>query len=328
MLITNDTTATWDLNAFMATIHEGRVALWSWHPEQRYAILDPLARRMWGDIEGARHTLDDLFARVHPEDRDRVQRLWFDSAVSEDAYEFDFRIGEGANARWISARGVGGASGRQGEEVLAVFVDVTSVRQANETRDRLIREMAHRTSNLFTVAQSMTRLSAAEAEDADALASDLERRFTGLAGAYRFAVTQSGSLASAPLGQVAEQIMSPFAAEGAVSVDVPDLDLEGEQITNIAVVLHELTTNALKYGALSQPGGTVSLSGELEDGCVHLSWRERGGPVLTAVPQTKGFGTRLLDHTVAAVFGGKISRSVQDGQLNVALTLDASRLAG
>ena len=324
-----DSPAGWSLDAFLTTIHEGRVALWSWHPEERYAVLDALAREFWGGLAGERHGIEALFERVHPDDRDAMQAAWWASSESAAPYEFDFRVlGEGGRARWISARGVGGEAGRPDGEVLAVFVDVTRLHEANETRDRLVREMAHRTSNLFTVAQSMVRLGAAQAEDVRDLTADLERRFAGLADAYRFAVTQSGTIASAPLCGVAERIIAPFGSAGTVRVAVPDAPVRGEQVTNLALVLHEMTTNAVKYGALSAPGGSVALEGELADGEVRLRWREAGGPRLSEVPHPKGFGSRLIDHTVRGVFGGEIDRRVEDGSLHVDLTLDARKLSG
>ena len=324
-----DMTRGWTLDAFMATIHEGRVALWSWHPEARYAVLDPLAREMWGGLDGERHALAALFDHVHPADREAMQAAWWASSETSEAYEFDFRVGAADDpARWISARGVGGAAGRSGDEVLAVFVDVTRLHQANEARDRLVREMAHRTANLFTVAQSMVRLSAIRAEDPDDLAAELERRFTGLSDAYRFGVTQSGALGQASLHEVADRIMAPFAGDNAVEVAIPDVPVRGDQVTNLAVILHELTTNAVKYGALSAPGGTLSLTGEATGGMIALRWREAGGPRLTKIPHSEGFGTRLVDVTVAQTFGGGIERRIEDGALAVDLTLDAALLAG
>ena len=319
----------WDLPTFMATIHEGRVGLWSWNPVERFALLDPLAQQMWGGLEGERHAIDALFERVHEDDREAMRAAWWASTRTEEAYEFDFRVGpEGGPYRWISARGAGGAAGRKGDDLLAVFVDVTRLREATETRDRLIREMAHRTANLFTVAQSMTRLAGAEADDVDALTGELGRRFAGLADAYRFGVTRSGGTVAAPLSEIVTRILAPFGGDAVVRVDLPDAPVQGDQVTNLAVVLHELVTNAVKYGALSVPGGTLALTGERDGDRVAVRWREAGGPALTEVPHPTGFGSKLIDHTVTATFGGTIERRIEGGALHVDLTLDARRLAG
>ena len=318
----------WDTASFINAIHEGQVALWSWNPNERSAVLDPLARRFWGGLDGGRHTLDALFDRVHADDREATRTAWWASAETGAPYEFEFRVGEGEAHRWISARGAGGSAGRRGDDVLAVFIDVTSLHRADEARQRLIREMAHRTSNLFTVAKAMVKMLAAEGGDADALADEIDRRFTGLAGAYRFAVTKEGRVASAALGEVAAKIIEPFGTDGAVTVDLPNAEVSGDQVVNLAVILHELTTNSVKYGALSRAEGEVSLTGEVQGREVTLRWRERGGPTVTEVPGQGGFGTRLLEQTVQNAFGGTIARRVEDGALAVDLTLDADRLAG
>ena len=319
----------WDLSTFMATIHEGRVGLWSWNPVERFALLDGLARQMWGGLEGERHSIDTLFERVHEDDREAMQAAWWASTDTDDAYEFDFRVGPpGGPYRWVSARGAGGAAGRSGDDLLAVFVDVTRLHEATETRDRLIREMAHRTANLFTVAQSMARLAGADAEDADALSEELGRRFAGLADAYRFGVTRTGQTVAAPLSEIASRILAPFGQDAMVHVALPDAPVQGDQVTNLAVVLHELATNAVKYGALSVPGGTLTLEGERDGDVIALRWREAGGPHLSEVPHPTGFGSKLIGHTVTSAFGGTIARRIEGGALHVDLTLDARRLAG
>ncbi len=92
----------WTLASFNGAIHRGGVGLWAWSPTRRLAQLDSLCRAFWGMTEAV-VPIDELFARVNAEDRDGMIRDWMASADDPHAYSFDFRIGDGPEARWISA---------------------------------------------------------------------------------------------------------------------------------------------------------------------------------------------------------------------------------
>ena len=319
----------WTLEAFTGAIHEGNVALWSWDPARRTAWFDGLGQRFW-DVDGPEQSLDDLFRRMDGRDRDRASAAWIASADSPGPYEFDFRIGApGAPRRWISARGVGGEAGRREGRVLAIFVDVTHQREAQETLQRVVGEMAHRIGNLFGVASSIIRIAAAEAGSVRDLVSDVETRFGGLRSAFTYAMGDGVTpLADTPLADIVRELVSAY-NQGAdrVRIDIPaGILVSGERITDLAMVVHELATNSVKYGSLGRSEGTVEIVGQAEEDAVSLRWTEWGGGEIAAIPEATGFGSRLIDHTVTRSLNGSIDRRIEEGRLVVSLHLDRQAL--
>ena len=323
----------WTLDQFTTTIHQGKVGLWSWNPETGTAELDALARGYWG-LDGARHDLETLFDRIDARDREVARREWLRSATSRIPYEFDFRLPDPNDARapsrWISARGVGGGEGVVDGQVLAVFADVSEVRRAEEVRDLALREMTHRIGNLFAVASSVTTLSARVSTSVDEMARDLKVRFEELAGAFRYAADPDEMVLKAvPLGDLVRRLLAPhdFGLDR-LDVDVPaDAAVGGANITNVALLIHELATNALKHGALSDPAGRVAVTGTREGETLRLVWRETGGPPLAALPQATGFGARMIEQTVRSALAGTLERRVEDGALAVEMAVRIDRLA-
>ncbi len=166
----------WTLENFTGAIHRGGVGLWAWNPTRRTARLDTLCREFWG-VSEAIVGIDELFSRVNAEDRAGMISDWAGSENEPHAYSFDFRIGEGPDARWISARGVGGEASRVGDWIQAIFLDITDRKRAEEAERLLTAELAHRVSNMFTVARALTSIVARDATSAPSFAEDLSRRF-------------------------------------------------------------------------------------------------------------------------------------------------------
>jgi two-component sensor histidine kinase len=118
------------------------------------------------------------------------------------------------------------------------------------------------------------------------------------------------SWGGAGLDEIAAGVIGPYAGPDRFAAAGPPVWLPPSLSLSLAIALHELTTNAVKYGALSVPGGSVTLSWELErrDGmpCLTLRWVERGGPKV-APPARQGFGTRLLQRSLSAETGGTVT---------------------
>jgi hypothetical protein len=149
-----------------------------------------------------------------------------------------------------------------------------------------------------------------------------------------------GGWSGADLRAVAERELAPYApargSEGpapspAVSLDGPPVRLAAAAVQPLAMVLHELATNAAKHGALSAPGGRVEVRwragrrGE-DDGMLRLRWTETGGPPVLAVPARRGFGTRVVEATVRGQLGGAVERRWEPSGLVVEVTVPLARL--
>ncbi|MGA7805225.1 sensor histidine kinase [Bradyrhizobium sp.] len=197
--------------------------------------------------------------------------------------------------------------------------------QALQQQETLAREMSHRVKNMFAITDSMIRMSSRSAGTKDELASTLSGRLHALASANAL-VRRSfgdGSDEGVNLHELIERVLRPH-NHAKFSIDGPGLSL-GEQATNnLALVFHELATNAAKYGALSKDSGSVAVRWLADDTNVHLSWLESGGP-LTVPPATLGFGSRLVATTVERI-GGKITPDWRPQGLSVQIELPLSAL--
>lgn len=318
------TGAGWTLANFTAAIHRGGVALWAWSPTRRVAQLDALCREFWGVSEST-VGIDALFARVNAEDRARMIEDWWASEREPHAYSFDFRIDEGPSARWISARGVGGEAGRVGEWVQAIFMDVTDRKRAEEAERLLTAELAHRVSNMFTVARALTSIVARDAKSTPLLAEDLSRRFGVLHEATALAMrSRAENPGSVALGTLADRILAPYRDGGNIDIAIAEAVMAPPgKVNDYAMIFHELATNSAKYGALSG-GGTIRLRGWLENGASRLTWEEGAAPPQAAKAEGTGFGSRLLRQTIERSLGGRFARTIDASGLRFEMVVPAA----
>jgi two-component system CheB/CheR fusion protein len=107
-----------------------------------------------------------------------------------------------------------------------------------------------------------------------------------------------------------------------------DAPVRGSAVTSLALVLHELATNAAKYGALSMPGGMIRIRCAADGGDLVLTWLEEGGPALAGKPESEGFGSMLARRTFAGQFGGSIARDWRPEGLSIRMCLPLAALAG
>ncbi|MDA9476937.1 hypothetical protein XI03_21125 [Bradyrhizobium sp. CCBAU 65884] len=191
---------------------------------------------------------------------------------------------------------------------------------AMQQQETLIREMSHRIKNLFSVANSMVRMTARNVETKEELAESLSGRLHALAEANALIRRSFGTnvAAVASFSDLVERILRPHERKPSV-LDGPALVL-GEQAANhLALIFHELATNAAKYGALSREGGCVTVSWRAEGDRVRIAWTENG-TCEVAAPETIGFGTRLVEITIERI-GGEIERDWRPDGLRVHIAL-------
>src|SRR5665213_1331346 len=194
-------------------------------------------------------------------------------------------------------------------KVGVIFLDVSLRKHHEEQQELLLKEMDHRVKNLFAIVGGMVTLSARSATTPKELAQTVQGRLGALASAHQL-IRPGRSLAQATkrettLGELVRKVLSPYADPAGTGdnarteIDGPEIAVGAEAATNVALVVHELATNAAKYGALSVPGGRVRISWTVTMGRLALSWEEKGGPVITAPPQREGFGSVLARKSVS-----------------------------
>ncbi|WP_376089094.1 HWE histidine kinase domain-containing protein [Roseomonas sp. CCTCC AB2023176] len=217
-----------------------------------------------------------------------------------DPYEKEYLLPDGARIPVrVHSAPLPGEPGR-----IAVMVeDISAQREAESRRDLLMHEVNHRAKNALAAARAALRLT--RAPTMPEFVEAVDGRLAALATAM--GTLSAGGWSAVSLTALARDALAPFRGAGApgdrILTDGPDLKIQPLAVLPISMILHELATNAGKHGALSVPDGRVTLRWRVEEDRLLLSWAERGGPP-AAAPRGAGFGTRLLDATVARQLGG------------------------
>ena len=322
----------WSTNHVRFAINAGRVALWSWNVETDAITMDEAGFTLWGLVCDGPVTFEDLSAQIHPHDLDRVRADFAATRAVPGAYEIDFRIQVGNEIRWVSARGQGDDDGIAGPIHYGIFLNVTDRRQSEEDQKLLAEEMSHRVRNLLLIAVGLTEMTSRSATTTQDMARDLTNRLTALSHAHNLvrAVPDERRKGTALLGELIAVLLEPYVDNGAFSrrvhVSVPELQVGEAATTTLALAVHELATNSLKYGALSSARGTIDVSGTVEDGEVTMLWIEQGGPTVTP-PSSAGFGTRMVDRGMSGRLGGSIAFQWRKEGAIVTLRMNQDRLA-
>ncbi|MFT0862594.1 sensor histidine kinase [Ancylobacter sp. G4_0304] len=209
-------------------------------------------------------------------------------------------------------------------------VDVTE-RKLNEQHLRLLtREITHRSKNLLAVIQAMARQTARHASSIDEFVEQFSARLQALALSHDLLVQESWHGASLS-DMVRSQLGHHLNRENSqVSVVGPDIFLKPEAAQNIGLALHELSTNAAKYGALSVPEGHVTISWARRmpeaGGGFELSWREEGGPPVTA-PRSRGFGSLVIERNMSRALDSEVNLTFAPGGLVCDVSVPEQHLA-
>lgn len=211
--------------------------------------------------------------------------------------------------------------------------DITERKRAQEQQKLLLREMNHRVKNLFTLAGGLVTLSARSAATPKDLAEAVRDRLAALARAHELTLPD---LTDGPekftqtttLSPLIRQIVSPYVDgdDARVTINGPDVSISGGAVTSMALVLHEIATNAAKYGALSSGVGRVDVNWCIGEDAILLTWQEVGGPPLDGQPEREGFGSVLARMTATSQLAGTITRDWNRDGLTVNLSAQLARL--
>lgn len=323
----------WEPKNLIRAIEAAGVTLWSWNVDTDALAMDDRAYDLWGIPRGTDVRFEDLSAHIHPADRDRVRAAFNATRAIVGPYEIDFRIMIGEDLKWISARGQGDDAGMVQRVMFGIFIDVTGRKQAEESRELLAGEMSHRVKNLLTIASSLTTISSRSTSTTTDMARELTQRLTALGRAHDLVRPVPGQTeaASALLGDLLTVLLAPYddlgAFSGRIRVSVPRTSVGESATTILALVIHELATNSLKYGALSVETGTLDVSCTTHDEAVRIVWTESGGPNVEAPTVAPGYGTMLVERSVTGHLRGAIDYHWAKDGLVVTLKVDPNRLA-
>ncbi|MBE7218335.1 MAG: PAS domain-containing protein [Caulobacteraceae bacterium] len=271
----------------------------------------------------------------HPDDQERAWARWRRSLATGEPYEIEYRLRHRSGEyRWTLGRALP-VRDAQGAVVrwIGTCTDIHEAKTAAEETDLLSHELSHRIKNIFSIIAGLIALSARREPAAKPFARDLSERIAALGRAHEFARPHSDRsrphTGAATLHGLLAELFRPYALDDAprVRVEGDDAAVDDRGATPLALLFHELATNAAKYGALSRPGGGVTLGVRNVDGRLVLTWRETGGPELDGDPLHEGFGSRLAALSVEQQLGGRLTRAWRREGLEVVVELAPDRLA-
>jgi two-component sensor histidine kinase len=324
--------AVWHEAHLRAATRAAGVALWSWNVDTDAITMDERAYELWDvskDVENI--TFEILSKNIHPADLERVRSAFAATRAIVGSYEIDFRVLSGTDIRWISARGKGDDADISGRVLLGIFMDVTQRKQAEEASALLAGEMSHRVKNLLQIASALTQITSRSTTTKEQMAHELTDRLIALGRAQELVGPVPGdSSEAALLGDLISVLLAPYdekLASVRIRVSVPKMNVGPASSTTLALVIHELSTNSAKYGALSAASGTIDVSCNANDDEVVIAWTERGGPPVVAPKKIDGFGSKLVQRSMAAQLGGAISYDWAPEGVVVTLRMSKDRLA-
>ena len=315
----SDMVAIWDADLLAGTIYG----------DANFARLHGLAQ----SAAEAGVPIADAFQRVHRDDVARFRAELAAVGTGADVLELEHRLVQAdGSARWVVARGrvVRDGAGTA-VRLPGALVDVTERRLAAERQALLMEELAHRVKNTLAVVQSIAQQTLRGDGDIAIARDAFCARLAALGAAHDVLLQESWTRAGLRgLVNAALQVHAPAGADGArrVLINGPEITLGPRAALAFALMLHELGTNAVKYGALANAHGRVEVSWSkrhaAEGVFLHFIWSEHDGPPV-APPERRGFGTRLIERGLAAELGAAVKLDYAAG--GVVLTLDASLAA-
>jgi PAS domain S-box-containing protein len=251
-----------------------------------------------------------LFTHTHPDDTDPDREAFRKQVAGElEFYSVEKRfIRKDGRIIWISVR----SSPVRGTDekllyVVRVVQDITERKAAEQRQKLLMDELNHRVKNTLATVQSLASQTARAAHTPAAFRERFEGRLIALSKAHDQLTIHHWE--SADLRELLSGSLAPYAGAGRVVLRGEDIVLRPRAVLTLAMAVHELTTNAAKYGALSVPGGRIEIQWQpvRTDNfppILRFDWREHGGPLVTD-PAERGFGSKLIEGSIAAELGGR-----------------------
>jgi PAS domain S-box-containing protein len=314
------------------------LGLWEWDAVTGQVFWSERQRAIFGLPEGEPATYARWRDAIHAEDRERVLAAvgaLMDPASGGQLHLEHRVVHPNGDVRWVLGRGRMLYEIEDGElkarRLLGTVLDITDRKRAEEERQLLVRELNHRVKNLFAVASGMVSLTARSAATPQEMGKALRGRLEALSRAHSLIqpVIAGAEVKDrqALVGELAEAVLAPYAGADRLTLGGDAVAVGRNAATSLTLVLHELATNAAKYGALSADEGRLFLLWSMDDERVAFEWREEGGPPVPAPPETEGFGSQLARKSITGQLGGTVEHDWRREGLVVRIVLPVDRLS-
>jgi PAS domain S-box-containing protein len=300
---------------------------WRYDPLHRVVCGDTRCKEIF-DVAENEAPIEEIMERVNPDDAERVRTAFqaaFDPAEPKRSAEFQLRRGDG-DVRWVETLGLAHFERERGAAgVVGTVADITGRKQHEEREHLLMREVSHRAKNMLSVVDAIAHQTATRnpedfikrfSERIQALSANQELLVRG-----EWKGVETEGLVRAQLAPFADLIGSRIAVHG------PKLRLKAASAQAIGLALHELATNAGKYGALSTNRGRVDICWATDGDSFTMSWVERDGPPVSK-PKRRGFGTIVMEAMTERSVDGKVDLDYAPSGVAWRLTCPAANALG
>ncbi|SMQ64496.1 PAS domain S-box-containing protein [Altererythrobacter xiamenensis] len=301
------------------------MGLWTIEPETGAATWDQKLRTITGlGSKTSSPKMDAFMERIHPEDQERIKHL-FQQTVDHGAFfEAEFRfIRPDGEEIWLAGKGERMSNGT----IIGINADITESKRTEEQAQFMMRELDHRVKNLLAVILSICQITSKKTNSVDAFTSSFTDRLSAIARTHSL-LAQSRWLGT-NLRALLQEELRTHGLDEQVELSGPEVSVSPSSAQALSMLFHELTTNAIKYGALSVPEGRLSVkwtrSSEL-DGSVELEWVEEGGPPVSE-PTHTGFGTTVIDRIAGSELGSEIKTNWEKSGLRLSFRMSEKNVS-
>jgi PAS domain S-box-containing protein len=284
--------------------------VWAWNVRTKELRVSPELEELFGLGPGSMKDYKDFRERVHPDDIGFIEAHREAASQKHQRFQHEFRIiRPNGETRWLASTGSAVYDEVTGEPIrfLGSNFDITERKQAEERQGLLIAELDHRVKNILAQVAAVATSTRRGSRSIDEFLGSLDGRIQAMAIAH--ALLSAAGWRSVGLDALVRNQLAPYATGSNVTISGPDFLLNPAETQAVARVLHELATNAAKYGALSIPGGQVSIYWDRKPNgaATHLTlvWCEFGGPPV-ASEHPSGYGTNLIRNLIPHELGGAV----------------------
>jgi PAS domain S-box-containing protein len=284
----------------------GKMGSWDWDLLRGDCAWDEAQKRIFGvDSTSFEVTLASVRSLIDPDDWKILRRAFRQARRDAGSYQVEFRIVRpDGGVRWcLGTAAVSKDSTNQISRISGVTIDITDRKEAEERQSLLAREVDHRAKNALAVVHAIVSLT--RADNIKQFVAAVEGRIQALARAH--SLLSESRWRGADIAELIREELAPYRAPNfdRIRLSESNLSLEPSAAQALALALHELATNAAKYGALSLPSGRVQVDWELRGATLELQWTESGGPPVEE-PAPGGFGLRVIKASVESQLGGTV----------------------
>lgn len=302
-------------------------ALWEAYPDGQQAADNPGWRAFTGQ-SAENYAERGWIDAVHPDDRERALAGWLEAAEHGQAFDAEFRIyhGDSGDWRWTNVRAVPltRTDGTVGKWV-GMNIDIHARRKAEEHQRILLSELQHRVRNTLLVIRSIIRRTGENSASVEEFDENLQGRVNAFSRVQSI-VTRDPQAGIALRELVEDELLAHACHAGdRIRIDGGDVRLDPSSAESLSLAVHELATNAIKFGALGE-SGALSIRWQVEDGWLDFRWKERG--IEVGEPGRRGFGSELLTQGLAYDLGAETRLDFLPDGLSFTLRMPLPALPG